>query len=269
MDQQFHFEHLVSGAARRASFALRYQVYCQERGFLRPIDYPKGLESDRYDEIALHFGAFHPDGTLGGTVRLVPGALHQLPMSSHCGVDQASLPPGLDTAELAEVSRLAVSRRFRRRATDRDLPDELADIAPGTGRNTMRRQGNPGLVLGLYRTMYQHSKRLGIDVWFAAMEPSLVRLLGRMFFRFRAVGPEVDYYGPVRPYVARLRDLDAEIFAQCPELLRELADGLEPELLPRQLRSPAGTGILRKAGASDGQPHEVPMQYAENTTTTG
>ncbi len=269
MDRQFHFEHLASGAALRASYALRYQVYCHERAFLRPIDYPKGLESDRHDEHALHFGAFHPDGTLGGTVRLVPGALDELPMSSRCTVDEVGLPAGADTAALAEVSRLAVSRRFRRRVTDRDLPDELSDVALASSRRTMRRQGNPGLVLGLYKAMYQHSKRIGIDVWFAAMEPSLVRLLQRMYFRFRPVGPEVDYYGAVRPYVARLRDLDAEIYAQCPELLRELADGLEPDLLPRQLRSPAGTGILRKADATDDQPDEVPMQHAENTTTTG
>ncbi len=51
------------------------------------------------------------------------------------------------------------------------------------------------------------------------------------------MGPEVDYYGPVTPYVARIADLEAEVFAHRPELLREMADGLEPELMPPQLQA--------------------------------
>jgi hypothetical protein len=39
------------------SYALRYQVYCLERKFLRAENYPSGLEIDEFDRHAIHVGA--------------------------------------------------------------------------------------------------------------------------------------------------------------------------------------------------------------------
>jgi hypothetical protein len=36
------------------------------------------------------------------------------------------------------------------------------------------------------------------------------------------MGPETDYYGPVAPYLADLRDLEVQVGARRPELLRWL-----------------------------------------------
>jgi hypothetical protein len=64
------------------------------------------------------------------------------------------------------------------------------------------------------------------------MESSLWRLLSRFAFEFRPVGPEVDYYGPVTPYLADIQELEQVVFNRRPEIFREFTDGLAPELLP-------------------------------------
>ena len=53
------------------SYRLRYQVYCLERRFLRPEDYPQGTETDEFDPHSIHIGAMDRRGTLAGTARLV------------------------------------------------------------------------------------------------------------------------------------------------------------------------------------------------------
>ena len=67
-----------------AIYALRYQVYCVERGFLDPTSYPDQRERDSYDEISLHYGLYSLDDQLAGTMRLVRGRLNQLPLAEHC-----------------------------------------------------------------------------------------------------------------------------------------------------------------------------------------
>ena len=56
----------------RAVFGLRYQVYCEERGFLPAERYPNRLESDEYDLHAAHFATFDQDGQVVAAARLVP-----------------------------------------------------------------------------------------------------------------------------------------------------------------------------------------------------
>jgi N-acyl amino acid synthase of PEP-CTERM/exosortase system len=228
----FHFERLDGTPKLADSYALRFKVYCSERGFLPESAYPDGQEIDEYDARSSHFAAFHRDGDLAGTARLVHGALETLPLSHKCEVDPAALPADIDTRRVAEISRLAVSRAFRRRVMDGLLPDIKQGVTDSRPAAAQRRRNCPELVLGLYKILYHHSKREGIEYWFAAMEGSLAKLLNRFHFEFRPVGPEIDYYGPVRPYVASLSELEAAVAKNAPELFRAFMQGLEPEFLP-------------------------------------
>lgn len=249
MLSHFSFGLLRSRHDLLTSYALRFQVYCAERGLLPAANYPDGVESDDLDARSLHFGAFYcADESMAGTVRLILGGLDRLPVATKCAIDPALMPRAALGGSVAEISRLAVSRHFRRRDTDGVLPDEraVAGALPASRREL--RRGCPELVLGLYKAMYHETKRRGIEYWFAAMEHSLARLLQRFNFSFHPVGPEVDYYGPVTPYVARIDDLEAEVFANRPELLREMADGLEPWLMPAQLRPRARPLLPAPAG---------------------
>ncbi len=75
----------------------------------------------------------------------------------------------------------------------------------------------------------------GITRWFAAMEPTLVRLLNRFGIRMRQIGPETEYFGKVAPYAADVSEMERIMFETNPDLLRAFADGLEADLVPYQL----------------------------------
>jgi N-acyl amino acid synthase of PEP-CTERM/exosortase system len=238
----FDFRRLDDPAELAESYRLRWQVYCQERGFLPAADYPDGLETDRHDARAVVFGAFaRRDGAMVGTVRLVRSPDLDLPLFEHCAIERQRLPAGLDPARCGEISRLAVSKSYRRRAGDGlyGLADPIDDASSPNPDGRPRRRNRPEIVLGLYKTLYQESRRSGIDYWFAAMEESLSRLLARFAFRFQTAGPETDYYGPVTPSFCCVREMEEMVCRRCPALAEELSAGLDPELLPPALRAPS------------------------------
>jgi len=206
-------------------FALRYEVYCLECGFLDPKEYQDGLESDEYDKGAVHFTAHNADSELVGSLRLVhPPLSNSFPFENHCYklFDDVVLPP---REESGEISRLVVRKNYRRRVGDSlaGVPQEFTiggpirlpvHRAPGE-----RRSNSPQILLGLYRELYRYSVEMEIRYWYAAMERSLARVLSRLHFEFTPIGMETDYYGPVRPYLADLRDLERRLAENSPEML--------------------------------------------------
>ena len=95
---------------------MRYEVYCQECGFLPVSDYPDGLEIDEFDGHSIHFAAF-ADGNVIGTSRLVKNSELGYPLNEHCkeiSINESELLKD----RLVEVSRLALRKSFRRRKED-------------------------------------------------------------------------------------------------------------------------------------------------------
>jgi N-acyl amino acid synthase of PEP-CTERM/exosortase system len=208
------------GDMLRSAFQLRFQVYCVEYGFLPARDYPNGWETDAYDDGAAHFFCHNLRDELVGYVRLVSADEHgDLPWRHYATqlLDGVRLPP-VETS--AEISRLMVRREYRRRRGDTlsgvTLDDDTEPAAFAGGE---RRNESPQVLLSLYRQMYQHSVRVGIRYWYAAMERPLARALRRMHFAFRQVSPETDYFGPVAAYVADLRELEHDLGRHAPPLL--------------------------------------------------
>jgi N-acyl amino acid synthase of PEP-CTERM/exosortase system len=237
MTQYFYVERIEHPEKLMAAYHLRYQVYCEERGIIPKHLCPERLEIDEYDDVSLHFAAyFNKDNELTGTVRLVRSdALEQLPLGKRCRIDNDLLPSGIDCAKYAEISRLAVSKRIRRRASDGIYPEEKEEDAHSSVKYEKRTKF-PEIIFGMYKALYQETKLYGIEHWFAAMEPSLVKLLGRIDIRFKEIGPEVDYYGSVKPYVANVSDIEWSIYNRSPELFASLANGLDPAFIPEFAR---------------------------------
>lgn len=217
--QERFFEfHYVDGALSLLydTYRLRYQVFCHERQFLPAEDYPGQSEIDAYDPTSTHFAAFDRSGQIAGAVRLVSGGDHPgYPYKSHCPVyPSADLPPD---EEAREISRLVVSRHYRRRQEDNLYGINEQDVPPPP-EFANKRGKHPIIVLGMYRAMYSYSRIHGIRYWYAAMERSLARLLNRYGFDFVQIGPEVDYYGPVAVYLADLRKLEERVSRDNPEV---------------------------------------------------
>jgi len=210
----------------RRSFQLRHRVYCGERRFLAAENYVDGIETDSFDDHSLHFGSFNHADDLVGTVRLVRGRLHGLPMHEHCPLFPQEIKRLGAITNLTEISRLAVSRTYRRRLGD-GIYGASTPATADLGNGSQRNGDKYTIVLTLYRAIYQALKQHGIRHVLAAMEPSLRRVLTKYHFPFLAIGPAVDYYGPVVPYYLDLDLLDDNLSKASPELLRYFNDGLD------------------------------------------
>lgn len=199
-------------------YRLRYQVYCLECHFLDAREFDQELEMDEFDDCSTHFAAYALDASLVGTVRLVqPKDAQGYPFESHCPTFPEFAMPA--RAQAAEISRLVVRKSYRRRRGDSmagissDFVEKgaIAAIKPRSIVRGDKRENSPLLLLGMYKEMYRHSRENGIRYWYAAMERSLARSLDKMGFRFVPIGPQVDYYGPVTPYMADLDELNERL----------------------------------------------------------
>jgi N-acyl amino acid synthase of PEP-CTERM/exosortase system len=187
------------------AFALRYQVYCLERQFEDADQRQDGLESDEYDRHAVHSLLLHrPQDAVIGTARLIlPQARpHSLPIQQLLKKNGLNPRDYFPNESVAEISRFAISKDFRRRN---------ADIGPSGMAGRRDRHGNLPC-LGMIQMLLRQSAELGVEYWGAVMEPQLLRMLAMMGIRFHPVGPLVSYHGLRQPS-----------FCHLPQMLRNLA----------------------------------------------
>lgn len=165
-------------AALHAMQRLRYEVYCLERHFVDAARCTDGRESDEYDLHAIHFAAATNRGEVVATLRLVLDSPLGFPLERHAPrlLDDR---PRRERSHTGEVSRLVIAPRYR-----------IATI------------GEPLILFGLFRHLYEESWRLGLDYLVAGMEGKLARLLRRLGFPFVPLGEPISYYGEVTPYGA-------------------------------------------------------------------
>ncbi|MBF0532577.1 MAG: PEP-CTERM/exosortase system-associated acyltransferase [Candidatus Omnitrophica bacterium] len=208
-------------------YQLRFQVYGEECGFINQADYPDGRESDEYDSQSVHFAAMDTSGEMIGTVRLIMPGPRVLPIQKHCPdlkIGNAALPQ----IQFAEISRLIISRRLRRRRDDGQFYEsQVSDyiFSDDDGQQYMRR-AKP-MAFGLYRELYRESKRIGITHWYTLMEKSLWLLLRIHGFSFSPIGPEVDVYGPVRPYIGKIEQMEEEVAKKFPQFFTYFSSDAE------------------------------------------
>jgi N-acyl amino acid synthase of PEP-CTERM/exosortase system len=215
---------------RNACFRVRHQVYCIERGYFPPADYPSGLETDEHDSHSLHGLLRHRlSGEAVGTVRLVlpraGGNRGDLPVYSlvqGAGLDTAALPP---IGRTAEISRFAISKSFR---SHRALPVGIAGQASDV--QVML----SGMALSLMAlVVFRMSTVRPTEYLCAAMEPPLIRLLSRLGMRLHAVGPLIDYHGLRQPCIASVEDVKRGIEVERPDVWRLIGGGHPVDLRER------------------------------------
>lgn len=221
----FQFK-IASGKELEEVFRLRYKVYCEEWGFERPEDHPKGVETDEYDEHSIHFAALR-DGQLVGTVRMILNSEKGFPIEKHCKID-VDLST-LDRDKICELSRLAISKEYRRRAEDALIHgniDKYTSINTSTS-TTGERRRRQEIVIGLYKRIYVMSKKMGITHWYAVMARGLYLLLRRMGIFFVPIGPEVFYHGFRTPYLGSIEEMERQMSKANVELMQEFTEALQ------------------------------------------
>ena len=142
---------------RAVAFRLRFEVYCQECGYLDPTRYPDGLERDVFDDHAVHALAFNGDKEVVGCVRLVLPVPLGFPTQDY--FDESAF---IDPTRIGEVSRLIVTPSYR--------------------------GASKSILLTLAVTLYQESVRRGLRGWLCTMFVPTWRLFRRMGIPFRLAG---------------------------------------------------------------------------------
>ena len=204
----------------RHAHELRYEVYCIERGFEDRSQHPDGIETDEFDERAVHSLLVHrASGAIVGTVRLVL-AKQDAPGTSFAIQRVCNHPLLRDwnafpVTSMAEISRFSISKKFRRRADDTFYGS--GEMMPGA--EAQGRRKTPPMRLGLMQAIVSMSAELGLTHWCAVMEPTLLRILAASGIHFEPLGPMVDYHGrrqpcyaPINTLLTRLRDEQPDVW---------------------------------------------------------
>ena len=236
-------------------YKLRFKVYCEEWGFERPEKYPGRQETDEFDKHSVHFAAMDDSGKMVGTIRLILFSPDGFPLEKHCDVDISA--EGVSVESTAEVSRLIISKDYRKRTEDKYIygPDEERRVIGGydpsynySANNNRRAEdrygyGRPSngrlrnemeaekrnrheLVTALYKAVYHESKRRQLTHWYAVMTKGLVALLNRYGIRFQAIADPVDYHGIRTPYLGEIKRIEQEVSDEKPEIFKEFCEGL-------------------------------------------
>lgn len=192
-------------------YRLRYKVYVEEWGFEKAEDHPNGLEVDDFDEFSIHMIATEKDtGNIIGTMRVILHSYLGFPIQKHCVLTEDC--SGYDPRQLGEISRLAISKEFRRRAGDRLIYDNGESASSPVDKIMQERRKNEfAIVTGLYTCMYKESLAIGLHHWYAVMAKGLNILLARMGVAFKQIGPEIEYHGKRTPYIGTIDEIAMKV----------------------------------------------------------
>lgn len=187
----------LDDALRTEAFRIRHAVYCEELRY-EPLREDR-LESDEFDAHSIHC-LLRAVATreLIGCVRLVlpdPAApTAPFPFERLCGsgIDPSVVDLGrIDRDKVAEVSRLAVIGRYRRRKSEQAAPIGLDEGDFGTP----DRPRFPYIAAGLYLGMIAQARHHGIETLFMLTERRLARQLTRLGVKLTQIGPAVEHRG--------------------------------------------------------------------------
>ncbi len=194
--QWFELVPATSAELTREAYRIRHSVYCQDLGF-EPIR-EDGMEMDQYDANAMHLLLRHvPTDAYIGCVRLVRVPLDKpeepLPFERVC----SSLTKGVMPTEpaqrlhIAEVSRLAVVRQFRRRKGEaaQEVPGSEADLS---GRP---RERFPHILVALYLGVVSMATLTEVTRLYILTEPRLSTHLRNLGLPMSQIGPPIEHRG--------------------------------------------------------------------------
>ncbi len=213
-------------------FEVRYQVYCIDRHFEDPDCFADKREHDAYDPRSAHALIRHRiTGDSVAAVRLVMAGDNpeqaDFPMERPCvhRMDQQAKDAiaGARREQIAEISRMAVSREFRRRLNEDESASGISDFACYSDAEIGKR-AMPYISLGLFAGILQMSVRHGITHWMAVMEPAQLRLLKRFGVEFDHVGPVMEYHGRRRPAFTEAASLIKGIRKRRPDVWALITD---------------------------------------------
>jgi len=210
-----------------AVYQLRYQVYCVETGFEDPKLYPQQLEMDEFDRYSVHSLLRHRQtGIYAGTVRLI---LPRMDIEKCFPIHQVTKHPlyldheQFPRATVAEISRIAISKEFRKRLGEFSSPSAISQASEIIDSRDERRI-IPHIVLGLVAGLVRMSVENGIKHWFCVVEQPLLRLFYRYGLRLIPCGHLIEYHGKRQPCYTHLNQLLETVHKEQPSIWELITD---------------------------------------------
>lgn len=204
--QNFEIVRAVTPELIDEAYKLRYQVYCEEKGYEDASRYPDRREFDEYDNRSIHSLIRHrSSGIYIGVVRLVlphcsdVGQL--LPVEKHCRLNLSESHPhlaALPRQSIGEISRFSISKVFRRRIAEQGLVWGISkedDSYKSTSPDNVSRRHLPMISMGLMAALFDMCIEHNIQYCYAVMESTLLRLLKGVGINFQPLSMPVDYHG--------------------------------------------------------------------------
>lgn len=258
-DQYFEILAASTQEQVKQTQRLRFEVFSLERQIFSQDQYPDGIEFDTYDKRCVHSLLMHrATSRVAATVRLVLSdgnhPSEEFPLEKRLqgplyyeDLDLRTVP----RSSVAEISRFAISKQFRHRAGDDTFSYEDNDRRVSVNqlaedRRSEGRRSFPHISLGLLKAIVQMSTANGVQYWYAAMEPSFIRLLSRFGVKFHPLGPVIEYLGKRQPCVASVEDLLGNMAMERPDVWEFITDN--GGLL-------AGKYLLHQSIGGDDKPH--------------
>ncbi|WP_044663902.1 acyl-homoserine-lactone synthase [Syntrophaceticus schinkii] len=144
-------------------FSLRYRVFCLEKKWLNPEEYPDGKETDEYDQHSVHFLAANDTSKIVGTARAIFPSELGLPVFNN--FEDIATPD--DVERYVELSRLIVAKETR----------------------------GLTVTIGLLKSILNWCLYEGITTAFVIVEERMLNFLLRLGYPFRKAGPGKFYFG--------------------------------------------------------------------------
>lgn len=194
---------VTSDVHLNACYHLRHQVYCEELRYESSND--NALETDEFDSYAHScLITHHPTHQHAGTVRIIhPQLANQLlPIERYYVHDSDKLtvnPSQFERREIAELSRIAIPKMFRRRAIDSHRGSGTGVINTQTYSEAEVRCF-PLIAAGLYLSAAAVCRAKGIKHAFAMMDASLARSVEFIGFNCEQIGEYTELHGSRAPY---------------------------------------------------------------------
>ena len=204
VEKKFEYSVVMPGTrAYRDYLALRYAVFCEELKRVPAINRffsDVSLESDAYDVYSVHVlcRSLETGAAVGCSRLILPNAKGLSITSRYTMHHQAAI----SSNRIGEIGRLAIAKELRRNRGELSSAGLYQPPAQRSHTASVAdKQDGPLVAMGLYNEIFKLANKYGLAYCYAAMEPSLARLLTRIGFPFQAVGPLNNEVQPPRqPY---------------------------------------------------------------------
>lgn len=228
----FEIVPALSSALKDEVYRVRHQVYCEDLEF-EPVR-SDGREIDEHDPNSLHLlmRNVRTQEFIGCTriVRPRPDDPHyQLPFEKTCAnvLDRSIIDPAkLPRHSIAEVSRLAVIARCRRRKGESTSAIGISEEDFGTP-NLPR---FPYIPIGLYLGTTELARLNGIDTLFVLTEQRLASHFGKLGVKVQSIGEPLEHHGMRTPSMMSVKGIINDIRSIIRPLYRTIAADIEKGL---------------------------------------